>query len=345
MCYAIFGHTLFSLPKNFAWPQEICLVNAYSYGAYGLNIALRFLGELNPGIAIFKNNQGNRKTMGIVESVYLGITGGLTFVTEHLALALTVIFVKPFDNLESLWVLIPIYLGMMIADVFQEKRGTSMGNAISNSLIPFWGGIDFLRITFRSWDGGWVDIIKIVLASVIILYGVVIVVVGIYGNEIIKKIGRIREVSYVIIMSVPIYYDIIEFDWHYLVGALMFFPIFYFFFEIVMRFLPDTKALLDEVKVIDSEMHHLKDEIEDFATGNDLQLHKGTGNGALGQKPANPGVRKPFPAAAKPSARMPLGAVQRKPIIQPHHGPMPQKKINQNFPVHKLKTDKIIRER
>jgi hypothetical protein len=287
--------------------------------------------------------------MGIIEPVLAGISGGLSFITEHLALALTVIFVKPFDNLERLWVLIPIYLGMMIADVFQEKRGTSMGNAISNSLIPFWGGIDFLRITFRSWEGGWVDIIKIVLASAIILYGVVIVVVGIYGNEIIKKIGRIREVSYVIIMSVPIYYDIIEFDWHYLVGALMFFPIFYFFFEIVMRFLPDSKALLDEVKIIDSEMHHLKDEIEDFATGHDRHENKGAGNGSLGQKHPIPGMKRPSVGAAnqgpanKPPGLHP-GAVQGRPILRPPHGAVLKKKINQNHPMHNLKSGKIIRE-
>ena len=45
------------------------------------------------------------------------------------------LFAAPVYNLEMLWIIIPTYLNWIFADFFQEKKGTSLGNAISNAKV------------------------------------------------------------------------------------------------------------------------------------------------------------------------------------------------------------------
>lgn len=169
----------------------------------------------------------------------------LLFVWSSFLLWLSNIFVVPFRNFEILWILVPVYLGMILSEIFQEKHGTSMGNAISNSVIVFWGGIDFLRITVNSaLRDGFVlfDAVKLIIALAIIAYGVIILVAGLMAKTAIKRYARIRVVSYCIIIFAPIYYSAGTLDWSYMFGAVVFFPIFYGVMELFDIFLPDPVA-------------------------------------------------------------------------------------------------------
>jgi hypothetical protein len=176
--------------------------------------------------------------------------GVLLFVWESFKLWLNNIFVAPFTNLEILWILVPVYTGLILAELFQEKKGTSMGNAISNAVIVFWGGIDFLRITVNSLDETGVNFMvvgKIAISLFIIIYGIFIVIWGLEARSIIKHIARIRNVSYFIIIFAPIYYTSVVLSWKYIFGVFVFFFIFYVVFEVIDEFIPDSKSFLKDV--------------------------------------------------------------------------------------------------
>ncbi|MBI4983640.1 hypothetical protein HZC32_03275, partial [Candidatus Woesearchaeota archaeon] len=124
------------------------------------------------------------------------------YLLDLFKLWLHTIFVTPFITLDMLWLLVPVWLGWFFAEFFQEKTGTSLGNAIANSAIILWGSVDCTRQTIRFITEGTLTntfdiILRFILIAAIFAYGVVIVVLGWKGNKLIKYIGRIREVTYV----------------------------------------------------------------------------------------------------------------------------------------------------
>ena len=63
------------------------------------------------------------------------------------------IFAAPLLYLDLLWIIIPIYLTWIFTDFFQERRGTSLGNAITNGAVVLWVCVDWLRQTVTLWGG------------------------------------------------------------------------------------------------------------------------------------------------------------------------------------------------
>ncbi len=158
------------------------------------------------------------------------------------------IFVTPFQNSEMLWLLVPIWIAWFFAEFFQEKEGTSLGNAMSNAVIILWGSIDCFRQTVNLIQEKIItraiDIVaRFTLASVIFSYGAAILILGWRGNPLIKKLGRVRTVTYVFAMFVPIFYNAIPFSLNHFISTILFFPIFYFAIELLDRIMPDPKAV------------------------------------------------------------------------------------------------------
>jgi hypothetical protein len=175
----------------------------------------------------------------------------LLFIWSSFKIWLYNIFIAPFKNLEVLWILIPVILGLILTEMFQEKKGTSRGNAISNSVIVLWGGIDFLRVTINAilksqFDAQFLG--KIIIALAIIGYGIIIIIIGLKGNNLIKIIGRVREVSYCIMIFAPLYYAKASITWTYMFGVFAYFIIFYIVLELIDEFIPDPKAFIDDAR-------------------------------------------------------------------------------------------------
>lgn len=161
------------------------------------------------------------------------------------------LFVLPFTNTQMLWLLVPIWVAWFFTEFFQEKEGTSLGNAMSNAVIILWGSIDCTRQTIALISTGvlfgtWDLVGRFFLIVLLFVYGIVIVILGWQGNPIIKKIGRIREVTYVFAMFVPVFYNAIPFSLEHLLAAIVFFPVFYFGIELIDRDTPDPKALQED---------------------------------------------------------------------------------------------------
>ena len=166
---------------------------------------------------------------------------------------LTTIFVMPFQTMDMLWLLVPVWLGWFFAEFFQEKVGTSMGNAISNSVIILWGGIDCARQTVRLLNEGvivfgWEVVVRFALILILFGYGVTIVILGLKGNKIIKYIGRVREVTYAFAIFTPIYYNAMPLTLSHIIAAVLFFPLFYFAIELIDRYTPNPKAIAEDLE-------------------------------------------------------------------------------------------------
>ncbi|HLG23976.1 MAG TPA: hypothetical protein VI564_03555 [Candidatus Nanoarchaeia archaeon] len=173
----------------------------------------------------------------------------LFFVTSFTLWFRNILF-TPFSNFEVLWILIPVYLGLVTAEMFQEKKGTSIGNAISNSIIILWGGVDFLRITINGivTGSGSNFLGKLVIAVLIVSYGLLILYLGLRASGLVKHIGRVRWACYSIIVFAPLYYTNTLFSWKYLAGAIIFSPLFYLAVYLIDKFTPDPKAFVEDLK-------------------------------------------------------------------------------------------------
>lgn len=183
--------------------------------------------------------------MGFFSALGSGALGVIVFLWEMFKIWLGVIFV-PFTRLDIIWIIVPIWLVYFFSELFQEKEGTSFGNAISNGVIPIYVGIDWLRqITNQlindqlSW--GFLTFGKYVISVLVIAYGFFIIINGIRGKQYILFVGRIREVTYVLLVFTPFVYGMIAPDFRYFVSILIFFPFFYFFLELLLKYIPSPK--------------------------------------------------------------------------------------------------------
>lgn len=162
------------------------------------------------------------------------------------------IYITPFLHIELLWIIIPVWLNWFFAEWFQEKHKTSFGNAITNGIVPVYVGLDWARrLTGQLMTGNTVfsfDIFQKYLLTVIaISYGIFIIYSGIKGKSFVPYIGRIREITYVLVMFHPIIYGFIDLNLNTLFAILIYFPIYYFTIELIDHYVPDPKIYeLDE---------------------------------------------------------------------------------------------------
>lgn len=162
------------------------------------------------------------------------------------------LFYVSFTNLDTIWIIIPIWLSWFFAEFFQEKRGTSFGNAISNGVIPLWIGIDWTRqLTTQFLESNtsltFLIFSKYIISALVIIYGLIIVAFGIKGREFIRYIGRIREVTYVLAVFTPIMYGLVALDYKYFLSIILFFPLFYLVIELIDRLTPEPKIYEKEM--------------------------------------------------------------------------------------------------
>jgi len=176
----------------------------------------------------------------------------VNYVWDLFKLWINTIFVLPFKTTDMLWLLVPIWLGWFFSEFFQEKTGTSMGNAISNAVIVLWGSIDCTRQTVRligenALIGTWNIAFRFSIIALVFIYGLIILILGWKGNKLVKRIGRVREVTYVFVAFAPVFYNAVKLTWNHLIAAALFFPLFYFAIELIDRYTPNPKAVVQDM--------------------------------------------------------------------------------------------------
>ncbi len=162
------------------------------------------------------------------------------------------IFAVPFMHLDTLWIMVPIWLNWFFAEFFQEKKGTSFGNAISNGVIPFWGGIDWMRNITNSLIAGTANFSFLVFAKylvsvLILVYGLVIVIFGIKARKFIHISGRVRVVTYILVVFTPFIYGVVDYTYIHFLSIILFFPLFYGIVELFDKITPEPKIYSEDL--------------------------------------------------------------------------------------------------
>lgn len=169
------------------------------------------------------------------------------------------IFAAPFQQFQMLWLIIPIYFAWIFTDFFQERRGTSIGNAITNGVVLLWASIDWTR-TLVNIGGSfsWSLVTKYLVIATALGYGLAIIIEGLRGEDVVTRIGRIREVTYVLLMFTPIIYGEIELGGKYLLAVVLFFPLFYYFFEFIDTIILPKSKIIQNVEESEKKMEEEK---------------------------------------------------------------------------------------
>lgn len=189
------------------------------------------------------------------------------------------IFISPIRNLNVLWIIVPVWFNWFFAEFFQEKKGTSFGNAISNGVVPVFVGLDWTKYLTQSiiennLAFSWSIFSKYFLCLIVMLYGIFIIVFGIKGKKFIHYFGRIREITYVLVVFSPVIYNIVPLSLNYILIVLVFFPIFYYLIEFIALFTPDPKSLIEDNQ--SSTPDKPKDDFDTFNTDFNLNPQNNT---------------------------------------------------------------------
>lgn len=159
------------------------------------------------------------------------------------------LFLAPIKDPNMLWILVPVYLNWFFSEFYQEKKGTSFGNAISNAFVAVWAGFDWSRTLFNTGPNIVTHFyIKVALAVVMLIYGAYIMVQCIKARKNIILLGRIRVVTYFILMFTPLFYGVIPLSFSIIFVMLLFFPLYYFVIEFIDWLVPDPRAFVADVE-------------------------------------------------------------------------------------------------
>lgn len=166
----------------------------------------------------------------------------------------------PLKNPELLWLIVPVWLNWILTEYFQERKGTSFGNAIANGFVMFWVGLDFSRTivnNFAQKGFSALSLTHVGMTAIILAYGSLIMFEAIKGRKIAHLIGRIREVTYFSTIAIGVIYNAVVLDIHTIIAMAAFFPIFYIATEIVLRLLPTpSEELVEELEEEEKELKH-----------------------------------------------------------------------------------------
>lgn len=174
----------------------------------------------------------------LVASVYF-VVDAVTYASGVFATWLN-LFTAPFAKGSSdiLWIIIPIYVSWLLAEYYQEKSGTSIGNAISNGFVGLWVGVDWARKLAPGFGLNAAFLGKAFITLFMFAYGIFVIYSGMRGKKLAVFIGRVKEVSYLMIVFSPIVYGLAPLTVDTLIAIVAFFPIVYGITELVDRLLP-----------------------------------------------------------------------------------------------------------
>lgn len=204
---------------------------------------------------------------------FTAISAGFIFIWELLK-SWSYIFISPLEKPEIFWIVIPIWASWIFAEFFQEKKGTSFGNAISNGVIPLFISIDWARyltvqLSSHAVRFDYLVKIKYGICIFVMLYGLSVILFGIKGKKFVHFYGRIREVTYVLLMFSPVVYGIIKLSWAFLISFALFFPLYYFIIELIDKYTPDPKIYdYDEKKDSSNEYERISGKSSEFGSSN-----------------------------------------------------------------------------
>ena len=174
----------------------------------------------------------------------IGLIGSVFLSFWSLFLYWLSIFAAPFEEPEMFWIIIPIWGNWFFAEFYQEKKGTSFGNAVSNGAVAIFASVDWTRYLFRLLSDDKTPFtlgifMKFFMSVAVLVYGIYVIVLGIRTQKVVSIIGKIRWVTYILLIVTPIVYNVIDLNFKTLITVLLFFPLYYWVIDLFDRITPE----------------------------------------------------------------------------------------------------------
>ena len=88
--------------------------------------------------------------------------------------------------------------------------------------------------------------IKFVICALVFAYGIFVIILGIKAVSYAHYVGRIREVTYVILIFTPIIYGVMDIGFEIVMSMILFFPLFYYIIELIDYYVPDPETVKED---------------------------------------------------------------------------------------------------
>ncbi len=182
---------------------------------------------------------------------FFGIVFAILLQVWSLLLHWISILAAPLKEYEMLWIIVPIWINWFFTEFFVEKHGTTFGNAVTNGVIPILAALDWSRYLYRLLSEGFIMltfgvVIKFLMVFATLAYGIFVIAAGIRIRQIVFFVGRIRWITYILLMVTPIIYGVIKFDWYTLLAIVVFFPLYWWVIEMFDRITPEPAVYRKE---------------------------------------------------------------------------------------------------
>ena len=148
---------------------------------------------------------------------------------------------EAFSQSDFLWIIVPIFFIGIITDKYQEEFGTSIGNAISNGALIIFTGFSWLQIITSRFDfPPSITLSQSIFALLIIVYGFVIIASGFNTGRFAQVYGRIRVVTFMLIVFTMMVYVPLLYNFITIVLYVLLFPFYYAFITELIKILPSA---------------------------------------------------------------------------------------------------------
>jgi hypothetical protein len=159
------------------------------------------------------------------------------------------IILSPATNILVMWSLIPVYINWFLNEVFFESEKHNFESAFTNGFAALWIGMDWLRvITVDFTEITLLFDFKVIVSVVMVAYGLLIMVEAARGRSIAKYIGRVREISLLIIFLTPVIYSLMDLTVEMVFGGLVIYLLFSVIAFLASKLIPPIAGELMDMR-------------------------------------------------------------------------------------------------
>ncbi len=129
--------------------------------------------------------------------------------------------VVPFQNLGTVWTILPVYTSLIIAELFVKK--VSVAHAVGNGFVMIWAGLSWARHLTQS-GGDPYPILPWIVVVICIIVGVCTVFIGLRRKKgaIGQILGHARFTCYFVILIYPLQSGLLPWTWTAVFAIVLF---------------------------------------------------------------------------------------------------------------------------
>ena len=131
------------------------------------------------------------------------------------------LIIVPFQNLGTVWTILPVYTSLFIAELFVRK--VSVAHAVGNGFVMIWAGLSWARHLSQSAHDPY-PILPWVVVVVCIALGIFTVLIGLRRRKttVGQLLGHARFTCYFVIMVYPLQSGLLPWTWTAVFAILIF---------------------------------------------------------------------------------------------------------------------------